>query len=174
MIKSLGRVGLFLAFVGTVWGANWLLSTYGVVPIGFGLNAPAGVFLAGLAFTFRDLLHESSGGIWVLVAILAGTVLSALLEDAQRIAMASGTAFLASELADFAVYSPLRARGWLKAVAASNLVGFTADSILFLWLAFGSLSFIEGQLVGKGYMTAIAVVAIWTWRSRSKKAAGDY
>ena len=174
MIKSLGRVGLFLAFVGTVWGANWLLSTYGVVPIGFGLNAPAGVFLAGLAFTFRDLLHESSGGIWVLVAILTGTVLSALLEDAQRIAMASGTAFLASELADFAVYSPLRARGWLKAVAASNLVGFTADSILFLWLAFGSLSFIEGQLVGKGYMTAIAVVAIWTWGSRLKRAAEDY
>ena len=172
MVKALGRVALFLAFVGTVWGANWALTTYGIVNIGFGLNAPAGVFFAGLAFTFRDLLHESSGRVWVLVAVVAGAALSALLEDAQRIAMASGTAFLVSEMADFAVYTPLRERGWLKAVAASNVVGFTADSLLFLWLAFGSLGFIEGQLVGKGYMTALAVVAMWTWRSRVAMAAG--
>ena len=165
MVKALGRVALFLAFVGTVWGANWALTTYGIVNIGFGLEAPAGVFFAGLAFSFRDLLHESSGRVWVLVAVVAGAALSALLEDTQRIAMASGTAFLVSEMADFAVYTPLRERGWLKAVAASNVVGFTADSLLFLWLAFGSLSFIEGQLVGKGYMTALAVVAMWTWRS---------
>ena len=161
---------LFLAFVGTVWGANWALATYGVVGIGFGVEAPAGVFFAGLAFTFRDLLHESSGRVWVLVAIVAGAAVSALLEDAQRFAMASGTAFMLSELADFAVYTPLRRRGWLRAVVASNVVGFTADSLLFLWLAFGSLSFIEGQLVGKAYMTGLAVAALWLWRNRATMA----
>ncbi len=158
---------VFLAFIGTVWGANWALTTYGIVSIGFGLAAPAGVFFAGLAFTLRDLLHESSGRLWVLGAIIIGAGLSALLEDAQRIAMASGTAFLVSELLDLAVYTPLRQRGWLKAVTASNLVGFTTDSMLFLWLAFGSLAFIEGQLVGKAYMTVAAIVLIWAWRNRS-------
>jgi hypothetical protein len=56
-------------------------------------------------------------------------------------------------------------------VAGSNLVGSTAGSLLFLWPAFGSLAFIEGQLVGKGYMTALAVVTMWTWRNRAAVAA---
>ena len=71
-----------------------------------------------------------------------------------------------------AVYTPLCERGSLKAVAGSNLVGSTAGSLLFLWLAFGSLAFIEGQLVGRGYMTALAVVTMWTWRNRAAVAAG--
>ena len=172
MAKAVVRGALFAAFVATVWGANWALAKYGVVSIGFGLMAPAGVFFAGLAFTFRDLLHESSGRLWVLVAIVTGALLSALLEDARTFAVASGTAFLVSELADFAVYTPLRERGWLRAVFASNVVGFTVDSLLFLWLAFGSLEFIQGQLVGKAYMTGLAVVALWLWRRRATTSAG--
>jgi putative transposase len=35
------------------------------------------------------------------------------------------------------------------AVAASNLVGLVIDSVLFLQVAFGSLDFIEGQIIGK-------------------------
>ena len=172
MAKAVVRGALFAAFVATVWGANWALAKYGVVSIGFGLMAPAGVFFAGLAFTFRDLLHESSGRLWVLVAIVTGALLSALLEDARTFAVASGTAFLVSELADFAVYTPLRERGWLRAVFASNVVGFTVDSLVFLWLAFGSLEFIEGQLVGKAYMTGLAVVGLWLWRRRATTSAG--
>ena len=165
--KAVVRGALFAAFVATVWGANWALARYGVVSIGFGLMAPAGVFFAGLAFTLRDLLHEQSGRLWVLAAIVTGALLSALLEGAQGFALASGTAFLVSELADFVVYAPLRERGWLRAVFASNVVGFTVDSLLFLWLAFGSLEFIEGQLVGKAYMTGLAVVGLWLWRRRA-------
>ncbi|MBQ1166197.1 VUT family protein, partial [Streptomyces sp. A73] len=49
----------------------------------------------------------------------------------------------------------------LVAVTASNAVGLLADSLVFLWLAFGSLAFLPGQLVGKAWMThaAIAVIA---------------
>ena len=39
-----------------------------------------------------------------------------------------GTAFLLSELADFAVYTPLAERRWLTAVVASNIVGTIVDS----------------------------------------------
>ena len=38
------------------------------------------------------------------------------------------------------------------------------DSALFLWLAFGSLEFLQGQIVGKLWMTALAVAIIFAWR----------
>ena len=38
------------------------------------------------------------------------------------------------------------------------------DSVLFLSLAFGSLVFLPGQIVGKLWMTALAVAVLWLWR----------
>lgn len=73
----------FLAYIGTILGANWALATFGLVPVGFGLMAPAGVFFAGLAFTCRDLLHEAGGRRWVAAAILIGAGLSALVSPAR-------------------------------------------------------------------------------------------
>ena len=163
-MKRLTTITAFVAFVLTVVAANWSLATWGIVNIGFGLSAPAGVFAAGLAFTLRDTLHEAGNRYWVIGAILVGAGLSALLQDARLFALASGTAFVLSEGADLLVYSPLRARGWLRAVLASNVVGFTLDSILFLWIAFGTLDFLEGQLVGKGYMTVGAIAMLWILR----------
>lgn len=155
----------------TIIGANWAISTFGLVPVGFGLLAPAGVYCAGLAFTLRDLAHEAVGRRWVLVAIVAGAALSALLSPA--LALASGVAFLVSEGADFAVYEPLRRRNWLGAVALSNTVGLVLDSVLFLWLAFGSLAFLPGQLVGKAWMTLLAIVVLWAVRRRRDLPVGD-
>lgn len=166
-------VGTFVALVLTVWGANWALDTFGVIDIGFGLSAPAGVLFAGLAFGLRDVLHDTGGVRWVLAAIATGTVLSYVLSDAARIpggvttiAVASGAAFAFSELADLAVYSPLRERHWVGAVVASNIVGAVADSALFLWLAFGSFEFMAGQVVGKTYMVALALPLVWMTRRR--------
>lgn len=156
-IKHLGLVTAAL-YIGTVFAANWAITHVGMVPVGFGLMAPAGVYFAGLAFSLRDLTHESLGRGAVLVAIIAGAVLSGWLSP--QLALASGAAFLVSELADFAVYTPLRERSWLGAVALSNTVGLTLDSVLFLWLAFGSLDFLPGQIVGKAVMTILAIVLL--------------
>lgn len=147
----------------TIVAANWSIATFGFVPVGFGLLAPAGVYFSGLAFTFRDLAHERFGRWPVIAAIVAGAALSVAIAPPQ-IAMASGLAFLFSELADLAVYEPLRHRHWLGAVAASNVVGLVVDSALFLWLAFGSLQFLLGQVVGKAWMTALAVLVLWVLR----------
>lgn len=157
------------AYIGTILAANWALSAFGIVPIGLGLSAPAGVFFAGLAFTFRDLVHDSLGRRWVLGAIVAGAALSWAISP--QFAAASGLAFLLSELADFAVYAPLRARHWLGAVALSNSVGLLVDSVLFLWLAFGSLAFIEGQVLGKLLTTIAALPLLWLLRRRALRAA---
>ena len=50
-----------------------------------------------------------------------------------------------SELADFAVYTPLRERHLTLATVLSGLVGSIVDSVIFLSLAFGSLDFIVGH-----------------------------
>lgn len=158
---------LFVLFVGCVFGANWALTTFGLVPIGFGMVAPAGVYFSGLGFTLRDLLHDATGRRWVIAAIFVGALVSGALSG--RLALASGVAFLISELADFTVYEPLRRKHWLGAVVASNIVGLVVDSALFLWLAFGSLEFMEGQVFGKAYMTVLAVAGLWGFRALSQR-----
>ena len=166
-----GLGGLFLlGYIATIFAANWAIASIGVVPVGLGYLAPAGVYFAGLAFTFRDLVQEYLGRVATVIAITVGAALSALVSP--QFAMASGIAFLLSEFADFLVYTPLRKRNWLGAVAASNAVGFVADSVLFLILAFGSLDFLAGQLIGKAWMTALAVLVLWLIRRRAAEAPG--
>lgn len=153
-----------MAYIGTIFGANWAIEHYGFVPVGFGLMAPAGVYFAGLAFTFRDFVHERYGVRGALIAIAIGAACSWFVSPV--FALASAAAFTCSELADLAVYAPLRKRSWLGAVALSNTVGLVVDSALFLWLAFGSLDYLAGQVVGKAWMTALAVVVLALWRLR--------
>lgn len=152
----------FAALMATIFLANWALERWGIVPIGFGLMAPAGVFFAGLAFGLRDVLHETGGRRWVVAAILLGAALAYFV--APAFAVASAVAFLFSETADFLVYDPLRHRHWSGAVILSNGVGAVVDSALFLWLAFGSLDFMAGQIVGKTYMTVLALPLVWLAR----------
>jgi uncharacterized PurR-regulated membrane protein YhhQ (DUF165 family) len=153
-----------ILFIATIFGANWAIQTFGLVPVGPDLLAPAGVYFAGLAFTFRDLAQEKVGRGWIVAAIVAGAVISGAVST--KFALASGIAFLISEMLDFAVYTPLRRRNWIGAVVASNVVGLIADSILFLALAFGSLQYLSGQVVGKAWMTLLAVAILWLVRRR--------
>jgi len=165
--------GAAAAFVATVLLTNWTLDTFGVVTVA-GVEFPSGVLWAGLAFGLRDVVHETLGRRWVALAIIAGAVLSWISSDAATIpggmtsiAVASGVAFLLSEAADAFVYAPLRVRHWPAAVIASNVVGSVIDSAVFLWLAFGSLDYIAGQVVAKWAMVAVALPMVWLLRRRS-------
>jgi uncharacterized PurR-regulated membrane protein YhhQ (DUF165 family) len=80
--------------------------------------------------------------------------------------VASIAAFLLSELADLAVYAPLQRKRLVLAVIASGVVGAAIDSAVFLWMAFGSLDFIVGQIVGKLWMTVIAAIILMAIRFR--------
>jgi uncharacterized PurR-regulated membrane protein YhhQ (DUF165 family) len=60
---------------------------------------------------------------------------------------------------------------WLLAVAASNTVGAVVDSLLFLAIAFGSVAFWQGQVIGKLEMTVAAVLLLWPLRNRLSYAA---
>lgn len=150
------------AYIATVFASNWAIQRFGLVPVGFGLEAPAGVYFAGLAFTLRDLTQRALGRSTVVFAIVGGAALSVAV--APPFALASGTAFLLSELCDFAVYTPLERRRLMLAVAASNVVGTVVDSVVFLLLAFGSLDFLAGQVVGKTWMTLLTVALLFPFR----------
>lgn len=161
------------AFAATIPAANWMIGHIGacgagpcVIPVGFGLYAPSGVLMVGLALLLRDVVHDRLGALWAAGAIMAGAALSLLLAP-PALALASGAAFLLSEGADMAVYAPLRRRRLILAVILSGIAGAIVDSALFLWLAFGSLDFIAGQVIGKAWMTLLAVPVLITIRRPS-------
>ncbi|MCW6005377.1 VUT family protein [Micromonospora sp. CPCC 205371] len=154
-----------LAFAGGVVTANWLTSTYGLVPVGFGMTATAGTIAAGYTLLARDWVHKIAGRRVVLACIAAGAVLSAVLAG-PTLAGASAAAFAVSELADLLVYQPLRRRGFLRAVLASNAVGAPLDTIVFLSLAgFPVWSALPGQLWVKALATLIPVAAVLAARA---------
>jgi hypothetical protein len=83
--------------------------------------------------------------------------------------IASTVAFLLSELVDLGVYTPLQKRGLVLAVAASSLVGLVVDSVIFLWLAFGSLDYLSGQVIGKAWMVLLALPIVALLRRRDAR-----
>jgi len=171
MKRTLVPFAVFAAFVWTVWLANWALKRWGTVPVGFGLEAPAGVYFAGLGFLLRDVLYEVAGAVWVIGGIITGALVSYLIDanvtipgGVVSIAIASGLAFLFSELCDMFVYTPLRTTSWPAAVGFSQVVGAFVDSVVFLALAFGSMALLWGQVVGKTLFVAPIVLAMFLFR----------
>ncbi len=144
--------------------ANWMIGNVGtvcvpsgpcLVPVAPGVMAPSGVLMVGLALVLRDIVQRLLGGAWSLGAILVGAILSFWFAPPSLV-IASGVAFLLSELADFGVYTPLQQRRLLLAVVASSVVGLFIDSAVFLLLAFGSLEYLPGQVIGKMWALVVA------------------
>jgi len=174
-------IAYFLGFIACIPAANWMIGHVGTVcssphgpclvpvapwgPDGHPLMAPSGVLMIGLALVLRDMVQRRLGRGVALAAVVAGALLSGAVAPPQLV-VASATAFLLSELADFAVYTPLQARGLVLAVLASSVVGLIVDSVLFLWLAFGSLDFLEGQILGKLWMVLLSLPFIQWIRRR--------
>jgi uncharacterized PurR-regulated membrane protein YhhQ (DUF165 family) len=161
----------------TIPAANWLIGHVGttcipqgpcVVPVAPGLTAPSGVMMVGVALVLRDLVQRRLGAIMSVLAIFFGSALSAIFAPASLV-FASATAFLLSEFADLAVYTPLARRRLVLAVLASSSVGLVVDSIVFLWLAFGSLDFLLGQVVGKAWMVLLSIPFVAWLRRRDER-----
>jgi uncharacterized PurR-regulated membrane protein YhhQ (DUF165 family) len=171
-----GAIFLIL-FCLTIPAANWMLGHVGtvcppnnpcLVPVAPGLMAPSGVLLIGAALVLRDLVQRRLGVKFGIGAIIAGAAISAALSPASLV-LASAVAFLVSEFSDFAIYTPLARRRLVLAVVASSFIGLVVDSIVFLWLAFGSLDFLMGQIVGKLWMVLLAIPFVAYLRRRDER-----
>lgn len=174
--KAEGMLYLFL-FAGSIPLANWMIGNVGtacllegpcVIPVWPGIAAPSGVLAVGAALVLRDLVQRRLGLRWAIIAVVAGAVLSGLVAP-PTLVLASVAAFALSESADLAVFTPLQRKGLVLAVAASGVVGILADSLLFLGLAFGSLDFLWGQVIGKGWALLLALPAIHLLRLRDRR-----
>ena len=161
----------------TIPAANWLIGHAGtvcvpngpcLVPVAPGIMAPSGVLMIGLALVLRDLVQRRLGVEFGIGAIIVGAAISVGLAPPSLV-VASAAAFLLSEFADFAVYTPLARRRLVVAVIASSVVGLVVDSIVFLWLAFGSLEFLTGQIIGKLWMVLLAIPFVAYMRRRDER-----
>lgn len=151
------------AYIAVVVLANVASSRWGLVPIGFGLMASAGTYFAGAALGLRDVVQDGLGKLGSVGVIIIASILSYLLAD-PFIATASFVAFAVGEFADLGVYTPLRKRGFARAVLASNVVGGALDTIVFLYIAPFPLTLTSftGQMVGKVlWMTIAPLVLLW-------------
>ncbi|MGA7971856.1 MAG: VUT family protein [Pseudolabrys sp.] len=170
--------GIFLVlFCLTIPAANWMIGHVGtacvvngpcVLPVAPGVMAPSGVLMVGAALVLRDLVQRRLGPAFGIAAILVGALISAAVAP-RALVIASTAAFLLSEFADFVVYTPLARRRLVLAVFASSAVGLVVDSIVFLWLAFGSMQFLEGQIIGKTWMVLLALPLIAYMRRRDER-----
>lgn len=156
------------AYIGVIVAANWMTATLGLVPIGFGLMVTAGTFAAGAALIVRDGLQLQVGRLWMVAAILTGALISAVTSD-PAVALASGIAFLVSELVDWSVFTPLRGRSLPGAVLASSVVSAPVDTVLFLHISgFGvTWQAVAGQFIVK---TGMALLVALVLAARDRRA----
>jgi queuosine precursor transporter len=172
-----GAIFLVL-FALTIPAANWLIGHVGtacvaphgpcVVPVAPGVMAPSGVMMVGVALVLRDLVQRRLGAGLSALAILVGAGLSALVAP-PALVVASAVAFLLSEFSDLAVYTPLARRRLVAAVVASSCAGLVVDSIVFLSLAFGSLEFLPGQIIGKAWRVLLSIPFVAWLRRRDER-----
>jgi uncharacterized PurR-regulated membrane protein YhhQ (DUF165 family) len=176
-LKTVEGTVFLVLFCLTIPVANWMLGHVGTVcpadspcliPVAPGIMAPSGVVMVGAALVLRDLVQRRLGTEFGIAAIVAGAAISAAVAPTS-LAFASAAAFLISEFADFSVYTPLARRRLVTAVIASSMVGLVIDSIVFLWLAFGSLDFLLGQVIGKAWMVLLSLPFIVLLRRRDQR-----
>jgi len=175
--KNIEGAIFLVLFCLTIPAANWMIGNVGtvcsghgpcLVPVAPGIMAPSGVLMIGAALVLRDLVQRRLGVAFGLAAVVVGAAISARLAPASLV-LASAVAFLLSEFADFAVYTPLARRRLVLALVASSFAGLVMDSIVFLWLAFGSLEFLLGQIIGKLWMVLLAIPLVAYLRRRDER-----
>lgn len=158
-------IAWLISYITSIIAANWMTATFGLIGIGFGLAVTAGTFAAGAALILRDGVQQNAGRLTALLAVLVGAAVSAV-TSTPAIAVASGVAFLCSELVDMAIFSPLRKRSLPVAVLASSVVSAPVDTVLFLHIAgFGvTWQAVLGQFLVKTVMALLAAARLWRRR----------
>lgn len=100
-----------------------------------------GAFTYPVAFLVTDLTNRSYGPAAARKVVYAGFAIAVVLSvwlATPRIAIASGSAFLAAQLLDVAIFDRLRRKAWWQAPLISTVIGSLLDTVLFFSLAFAA------------------------------------
>jgi queuosine precursor transporter len=125
-----------------------------------------GAFTYPVAFLVTDLANRAYGPsvarrivfAGFIVAFLASLIISPVLYKwgfigfetetgrLQRIAVASGSAFLCGQLLDVTLFNRLRQSSWWKAPVIGSVMGSLADTMIFFCLAFAAAFTVLGPI----------------------------
>jgi uncharacterized PurR-regulated membrane protein YhhQ (DUF165 family) len=115
------------------------------------------------AFFITDLTNRRFGPAVARRVVAVGFLLAVVLSVAlatPRIALASGSAFLAGQLLDITVFNRLRRRAWWRAPLASSLIGSALDTAMFFTIAFAGVAAMSSPA---HYALASAAVTVPLW-----------
>jgi uncharacterized PurR-regulated membrane protein YhhQ (DUF165 family) len=143
---------------------NWGFTVVPLVDLPGGSKWPPMSLVVGLVFVARDFAQREIGH-RVIIAMLISAALSYVMAN-PFVAVASLSAFLISEFADWAVYSFTR-RPFGQRVLLSSLVGTPLDSVVFL-AVIGHLSFAGAAAMTVSKM--LGALVVW-WMLRRREAA---
>lgn len=143
---------------------NWGFTVVPLVDLPGGDKWPPMSLVVGLVFVARDFAQREIGH-RVIIAMLIAAALSYVMAS-PFVAVASLSAFLISEFADWAVYSFTR-RPFGQRVLLSSLVGTPLDSVVFL-AVIGHLSFAGAAAMTVSKM--LGALVVW-WMLRRREAA---
>ncbi len=134
-----------------------------------------------LAFLVNDLVNRFWGAACarkvVYVGFAVGVALSLSVDTIdQRIAIASGTAFLVAQLLDVAIFDRLRIGRWWVAPSVSSGISSVVDTLLFFGIAFIGTGlpwhqWAMGDLAVKWSVAALSVLVYGALASRLGGAA---
>jgi len=132
----------FMAAMTAVVAASNYLVRLPFEHLGLGEILTWGAFTYPFAFLVTDLCNRRFGPASTRIVVLVGFALAVVLSiwlATPRIAIASGSAFLAAQMLDVAVFDRLRRRQWWQAPLVSTLAGSLLDTAIFFSLAFAAV-----------------------------------
>mgnify|MGYP003666273093 CR=1 FL=1 len=141
--REMALTAATLAMVVVVAASNYLVQ----FPINDYLTW--GAFTYPVAFLITDLCNRGFGPALarkvIFIGFLVAVLASIYLAD-QRIALASGSAFLSAQLLDIVIFNRLRQASWWQAPFISSIVASALDTLLFFSLAFACPPFASETL----------------------------
>lgn len=172
MFRSKLLIGLAICMAGTVVISNFLVQ-FPVDHFGLENLLTYAAFSYPITFLITDLANRKYGKFIARKIVYLGFFTGVLLtlyfstnfKDliSIRIAIGSGTAFLAAQLLDVHIFDILRRKIWFIAPLVSSLIGSLVDTLLFFSISFYNtempwLSLAAGDFVVKLIMVALMLI----------------
>jgi uncharacterized PurR-regulated membrane protein YhhQ (DUF165 family) len=157
MNQQAGLALLIAAMVAIVASANYLVQ----FPVNNWLTW--GALTYPISYFVTDLTNRWYGADRARRVVYIGFVLAVALSAwlaSPRIALASGTAFLVSQLMDVAIFNRLRTRAWWRAPLVSSILGSLVDTALFFALAFYGTGMPWVTLASGDYAVKVAIALL--------------
>ena len=155
-----------LAMTAVVAASNYLVQ-FPFAHFGLADILTWGAFTYPVAFLVNDLTNRRFGPVAARKVVLAGFVLAVALSiwlATPRIAIASGSAFLAAQFLDVAVFDRLRKNAWWQAPFVSTVLGSVLDTVLFFSIAFAGVFASLDALFGMEDGSLAFPVALLGWQ----------